>query len=99
MSNEWLLLVLITVFAAVLRLYALDRLPPGLYHDEAYNGLDALGVVDGQYRIFFEANNGREPLFIYLSAIAIFFLGRSPLAIRLAAPAWRLRPLSAIHQR
>jgi len=84
-SSEWFLLLMITVLAAALRLYALDRLPPGLYHDEAYNGLDALGVIDGLRPVFFETNNGREPLFIYLTALSISFLGRSPLAIRLVA--------------
>lgn len=81
--SEWFLLLAVTVLAAALRLYALDRLPPGLYHDEAYNGLDGLDVIRGSRPIFFEANNGREPLFIYLVALSISWLGRSPLAIRL----------------
>jgi 4-amino-4-deoxy-L-arabinose transferase-like glycosyltransferase len=77
--------VLITLLAAILRLYSLDRLPPGLYHDEAFNGLDALGVIAGQRPVFFEANNGREPLFIYLAAASVSLLGRSPIAVRLVA--------------
>jgi len=84
-ASEWFLLFAITVVAAILRLYALNRLPPGLYHDEAYNGLDAIRVLQGVRPVFFEANNGREPLFIYLVALSISFLGRSPVAIRLAA--------------
>jgi 4-amino-4-deoxy-L-arabinose transferase-like glycosyltransferase len=36
-----ILLALILVLAAGLRLWQLGSLPPGLYHDEAYNGLDA----------------------------------------------------------
>jgi 4-amino-4-deoxy-L-arabinose transferase-like glycosyltransferase len=84
LGKTFLLLVIIAL-AAVLRLYALDRLPPGLYHDEAYNGLDALNVIRGQHPIFFEANNGREPLFIYLVALSVSLLGRTPLAIRLVA--------------
>lgn len=83
--SEWFLLLAVTVVAAALRLYALERLPPGLYHDEAYNGLDALDVIGGLRPIFFEANNGREPLFIYLVALSVSLLGRSPLAIRLVA--------------
>ncbi|MBC7261251.1 MAG: glycosyltransferase family 39 protein, partial [Chloroflexi bacterium] len=82
-SSQWFLLFTATALAALLRLYALNRLPPGLYHDEAYNGLDALSVIQGARPIFFEANNGREPLFIYLVALSVSFLGRSPLAIRL----------------
>ena len=64
---------------------ALGRVPPGLYHDEAYNGLDALQVLKGQWQIYFAANHGREPLFIYLTTLPISILGRSPAALRLAA--------------
>lgn len=83
--NEWFALLLITALAAALRLHALDRLPAGLYHDEAFNGLDALSVLQSERPIFFEANNGREPLFIYLVSMAVACLGRSPLAIRIVA--------------
>lgn len=45
-SRLWLLLVLL--LAAFLRLWQLDTFPPGLYHDEAYNGLDALSLAEGK---------------------------------------------------
>jgi len=64
---------------------ALGTVPPGLYHDEAFNGLDALRVLSGDRPVFFEANNGREPLFIYLVATSIAWLGRTPGAIRLVS--------------
>ncbi|MBI3287551.1 MAG: glycosyltransferase family 39 protein [Chloroflexi bacterium] len=79
------MLAFILVVAALLRLYALDRYPPGLYRDEAYNGLDALAVLEGNTPLFFEANNGREPLFIYLQALSVALLGRTPFALRLPA--------------
>lgn len=75
----------VTLLAAVLRFPLLGTLPPGLYHDEAINGLDALRVLGGHTPVFFSANNGREPLFIYLVAATVAALGRSALAIRLAA--------------
>lgn len=78
-------LALIVLLAAVLRLAAIDRLPPGLYHDEAYNGLDALNVLRGETSLFFEANNGREPLFIYLTALSVGLLGPTPGALRVVA--------------
>ena len=84
-SKETLLLGGIIAVAAFTRFYALGRVPPGLYHDEAFNGLDALGVLAGVRPLFFEANNGREPLFIYLIAPSIALLGRSPLAIRMVS--------------
>ena len=80
--DEWLPLIAIILLAAALRFYALGFLPPGLYHDEAYNGLDALSVISGQRPVFFEANNGREPFFIYLVAVGVALLGRTALAIR-----------------
>jgi 4-amino-4-deoxy-L-arabinose transferase-like glycosyltransferase len=90
------IVLLITVMAAGLRFAALDAWPPGLYRDEAYNGLDALGVLEllqsipwpanlTRLPIFFEANNGREPLFIYLLALAVHIWGRSPGALRLVS--------------
>ncbi len=75
-------LLAIVALAAVLRLYALDRFPPGLDNDEAYNGLDAQGVLAGNLPIFFEANNGRQPLFIYLQAGAVALFGSTPQALR-----------------
>ena len=84
-AAEWGLVLLIMLVAAVLRFYALGELPPGLYRDEAYNGLDALRILDGAAPIFFEANNGREPLFIYLIAGAVALLGQTPVAIRIIA--------------
>ena len=83
--GEALLVVAITLVAAALRFYALDRWPPGLYHDEAHNGLDALRVLAGERPVFFEANNGREPLYIYIVAAAVAALGRSPGAIRVVS--------------
>ncbi|MCP4422716.1 MAG: hypothetical protein GY805_39410, partial [Chloroflexi bacterium] len=43
-----IILLLIIALAAFLRLWQLDTLPPGLYHDEAYNGLDALSLLQGK---------------------------------------------------
>lgn len=68
-----------------LRLYRLDSLPPGLYWDEAFNGLDALRVLGGYFTPFFESNYGREPLFIYLVAVSVAFFGRTALAIHIVA--------------
>jgi len=78
-------LIVIILIAAALRLAGLGHLPPGLYRDEAFNGLDALDVLRGQHALYFPANNGREPMFIYLVALSVGALGRSPLALRLPA--------------
>ncbi|MCA9970289.1 MAG: glycosyltransferase family 39 protein, partial [Anaerolineales bacterium] len=78
-------MLLVLVVAGVYRFYRLGSWPPGLYRDEAYNGLDALRVLDGQHALFFPANNGREPGYIYATAAAVAVFGRTALAVRLAA--------------
>lgn len=75
----------VLLVAAALRLLALGQVPPGLYHDEAYYGLDALDVLQGHLSLYFPANNGREPLFVYLIAVTVGLLGRSPFALRLGS--------------
>lgn len=64
---------------------ALGRIPPGLYHDEAQNGLDGLEILSGRWPIYLVSNRGREPLYVYLSALSLGLLGRTPVALRLPA--------------
>ncbi|MGB1253205.1 MAG: hypothetical protein ACPG8W_21510, partial [Candidatus Promineifilaceae bacterium] len=66
-------MLLIGGIAAAFRFWGLGTLPPGLYSDEAFNGLDALSILNGQHALFFEANNGREPFYIYLTSFAVRF--------------------------
>jgi 4-amino-4-deoxy-L-arabinose transferase-like glycosyltransferase len=68
-----------------LRFYRFSELPPGFYQDEGFNGLDALSVIHGAHPIYFPANNGREPLYLYLAAFSVAVFGRSPAAERLPA--------------
>jgi len=84
-SVTWAILLAVICLGAVLRFCRLGEIPPGLYHDEAFNGLDAYRVLAGERPIFFAANNGREPLFLYMMAWSIRTLGRTPLAVRLPA--------------
>ena len=78
-------MLLIVGVAALFRFWQLGSLPPGLYSDEAFNGLDALNVIDGQHALFFEQNNGREPFYIYLTAFAVQIFGRTTFAVRFPA--------------
>ncbi len=78
----------LVIIAALLRVVDLERIPPGLYHDEAVNGLDVWNVLLGQRApIFFEANGGREPLFLYVQTISVGIFGPS---------IWSLRVVSAL---
>jgi 4-amino-4-deoxy-L-arabinose transferase-like glycosyltransferase len=74
-------LVLLCI-AAFFRFYRLHEVPMGLWRDEAANGLEALRILNGDHGIFFGT---REPMFIYLVAVSVAFLGRNPLAIRVVA--------------
>jgi 4-amino-4-deoxy-L-arabinose transferase-like glycosyltransferase len=78
-------MVLVLLVAAGLRLVVFGQVPPGLYHDEAYHGLDASRILEGNFSLYFAENNGREPLFVYLTAVTLGLLGKSPFALRLAA--------------
>jgi 4-amino-4-deoxy-L-arabinose transferase-like glycosyltransferase len=71
--SNWiaLALLLITALAGSLRLYQIERLPPGLSYDEAWNDLQALRVVQGKtHPVYFvdERRDVEEPLHIYLIA-------------------------------
>lgn len=80
---DWALLLAICVAGVALRLWGLNATPPGLYQDEAYYGIDAVNTARGDWQLYYPANNGREPLYIYLTAISVSLLGRTPLAERL----------------
>jgi len=79
-------MVVVLLVATLLRLAGFGDVPPGLYHDEAFHGLDALDILQGDLSFYFPANNGREPLFIYLVALSVRLLGKSPFALRLVSP-------------
>ena len=82
---EGVLVLAVAVIAVAFRLHRLAMTPPGLHHDEAVNGLDVVYTIPQSSPIFFEMNNGREPLFIYLQALAVQLLGETPLALRVTS--------------
>ncbi|MEW5958811.1 MAG: glycosyltransferase family 39 protein, partial [Chloroflexota bacterium] len=81
------LLVLFIIICAVwLRWWQLNQIPPGLWFDEAYNGMDALWILNTRsLPIFLEGNNGREPLYHYLLAPAIGVFGAKAYTMRLVS--------------
>jgi 4-amino-4-deoxy-L-arabinose transferase-like glycosyltransferase len=76
-------IAIILLVAAFFRLWQLDRIPPGLFGDEATDGLDALDVLAGRGAVFFPANYGREGLHMWIVAAAFQLMGVTPLALRL----------------
>jgi hypothetical protein len=82
-ASPWFHLALIFAVAACFRLWQLDGIPPGLFGDEATDGLDALDVLAGRGAVFFPANFGREGLHMWIVAAMFQLLGVTPLALRL----------------
>ena len=53
-----------------LLLVRLHDIPPGFQHDQMFNSLDVLDVLQGKHAIYFPANFGREAIGIYSAAVA-----------------------------
>ncbi|RME46179.1 MAG: hypothetical protein D6796_09350, partial [Caldilineae bacterium] len=68
--------------AAFFRFYRLDAIPPGLHYDEAGEGLDALDMLGGDWRVFSDTQGGREPLFAYLLALTFAVTGPQVMVLR-----------------
>lgn len=83
--RDWLILLGLTLVAAVLRLYELGSVPPGFQFDEAFNAIDAKLVLAGNYPLFLPANGGREVLYTYWQAALGALLGIGVYSLRLAS--------------
>lgn len=83
MSKKQIPILLILLLAFSLRIASLTALPPGLTHDEANHGREALGILDGEFLFYFPLNYGSEPLYSYTVAGFMLLFGRSLFAMRL----------------
>ncbi len=88
------ILLLILLVATFFRFWRLEQMPPGFYHDEAYNGLDALSLTQGKtFPQFYEGwelyqNDAHADRPAVETKFPIFFegnYGREPLHIYLMA--------------
>ncbi len=80
--KKWLPISLILWLAFGLRVYDLTAVPPGLTHDEANHGREAIGVLDGIFLYYFPLNYGSEPLYSYTVAGGMGLLGENLFALR-----------------
>jgi 4-amino-4-deoxy-L-arabinose transferase-like glycosyltransferase len=78
-----LLLLLILLVGFAFRTFQLTEIPPGLTHDEANHGREALGILDGVYLFYFPLNYGSEPLYSYTAALSMWLFGEGLFALRL----------------
>lgn len=93
--QEWVALLVLMLAAAFFRLHQLPDVPPGLTHDEAGHGHDAIAIRDGARPMYQTVGYGREPLFDYLLAGWIRWVGVSVFTLRLFAAFLSLLLLSA----
>lgn len=85
---EWGVLGIAVTLGALVRLWFVQRVP-GLWYDEAINGLDALRIIrEPGWPIFFDTRGHmREPMFMYLETVGVLLGGTSAVAIRSVASA------------
>lgn len=87
-SRKWLhafaIAAALLIFTLAFRSAAgLGSAPPGLFGDEATDGLDALDALAGRGAVFFPANFGREGLHMWIVAAMFRLFGVTPEAVRL----------------
>jgi len=95
---EWVSLALVLCLAAVLRLWRLDSVPPGLTHDEAGHGQDAIAILHGARPLYETIGYGREPVYDYVVAVAMAVLGHTDyLVLRGVSAAFGLLTIAAAY--
>ncbi len=101
--RAWSAVVLL--FAAVVRIWGLDHLPPGLFCDEAANGYNAYSLLESgrdeegkawPLYIWSFGVSYKNPVFIYSAIPIVGALGLSAFSIRLTAALWGVAGVAAV---
>jgi hypothetical protein len=79
----WIGLVSSVLIGAIFRFSALDSLPPGLDPATAWNGLQALTVLNHHWMPGLTAANSYAPIFILIQAFFVILFGHTALALRI----------------
>lgn len=83
-QKTWILFGIVFAVAIYFRFWQFTEFPPGLYPDEAVNGVNGLTAVEtGNYQVFYADNNGREGLWMNIQGLVSKALGPSPWVLRL----------------
>ncbi|MBU1200463.1 glycosyltransferase family 39 protein [Patescibacteria group bacterium] len=93
LKKSWLILALITFFAFGQRFYQIQTNPPSLNWDEVSHGYNAYSILKtgadewgARFPLIFKAfGDYKLPVYIYLTAIPVYFLGLTPIAVRLVS--------------
>lgn len=97
LRHELAVILLLVLVSAPARLVGLETLPPGLFHDEAYEGIDAVRIVAGARPAFLPENYGREPLYAYVMAGLIALFGPTVAAVRATSALFGLLAIPAAY--
>jgi len=96
--SHWILLIFLLLVGAALRIHGLAPMDKLLHHDEAYNGVDAIALLENpRLTPYFPNNTGREGLYYYLLAPFVGSLGARPLALRLTSMFIGVLTLAAVY--
>ncbi len=95
MLKRLLPIVFILLLALALRAYRLTEIPPGLTHDEANHGREAIDILDGVLRYYFPLNYGSEPIYSYVVAGSMALFGEGLFALRLVNIIFGLAAIAA----
>src|SRR3989344_8396597 len=92
MKKSLMGITVILFLAVFLRFYDIKNVPPGLWSDEAVNGVNTIQALEsgpsaswrtGGWKVFYQENFGREGLFINIQALFVKALGHEPWVLRL----------------
>jgi 4-amino-4-deoxy-L-arabinose transferase-like glycosyltransferase len=74
-STQMLFVVGSVILVLFFRLYQLDQVPPEMFSDHAEKLQDVQELLNGETRIFFPRNTGREAVQMYLTAAVVKVFG------------------------
>lgn len=96
--RELLAVALLTALAAFLRIYRLGEIPDGFHGDEAWNGIDALRILDeGWIGAYTPGALGNMTGAIYLTALSVWLLDASIFSVRLSMALFGIAAVPATH--
>lgn len=97
--KSWLIILIALLMAFALRVHGLGRMNSAILYDEAAYGADALSLIQSpRLTPYFEANNGREGLWMYMLAPALATIGVQPFTLRIVAVFASLLTLAAVYR-
>jgi hypothetical protein len=90
-------LALVMVVAAFFRFHQIAAVPAEMTSDHAEKLLDVQDVMNGEHRIFFPRNTGREPLQFYMAVPFVWIVGLSHLALKLVSATFSLATVPVVY--